>query len=77
MDAIRAGEVCDFADGITAEEMASWGPERTIRATLLRRLLTAEDAHYANVGVRLRGAVVVDLSVHVDTLKPKERSGPC
>jgi hypothetical protein len=60
MDAIRAGEVCDFADGaeITAEEMASWGPERTIRATLLRRILTAENAQYATVGVRLRGAVV-------------------
>src|ERR1035437_4724031 len=60
MDAVRAGEVCDFADGgeITAEEMASWGPERTIRATLLRRLLTAEDAQYAKVGVRLRGAAV-------------------
>jgi uncharacterized protein YjbI with pentapeptide repeats len=60
MDAIRAGKVCDFADGadIAADEMGSWGPERTIRATLLRRLLTAEDARYAKVGVRLRGAAI-------------------
>jgi uncharacterized protein YjbI with pentapeptide repeats len=60
LDAIRAGDSCDFADGaeITAEQMASWGPERTIRATLLRRLLTAEDAQYATDGVRLRGAAV-------------------
>src|ERR1035437_9100039 len=54
------GVVCDFADGaeITAAEMASWGPERTVRATLLRRLLTAEDAEYAEDGVQLRGAAV-------------------
>jgi hypothetical protein len=60
LDAIRAGVVCDFADGaeITAAEMASWGPERTVRATLLRRLLTAEDAEYAEDGVQLRGAAV-------------------
>src|SRR5665811_1011535 len=60
MDAIAAGTVCDFADGarITAEEMGSWGPERTIRATMLRNLLTVEDADYAAVGVRLRGAAV-------------------
>jgi uncharacterized protein YjbI with pentapeptide repeats len=60
LDAIRAGEVCDFADGgeITAEVMASWGPERTIRATLLRRLLTAENARYAKRGIQLRGAAV-------------------
>src|ERR1035437_697357 len=60
VDAIAAGAVCDFGGGaeITAEEMASWGPERTIRATLLRRLLTAGDAQYAKVGVRLRGAAV-------------------
>jgi hypothetical protein len=60
MDAMRAGDPCDFANGaeITAEEMASWGPERTIRATLLRRLLTAENAQYATDGIRLRGAAV-------------------
>ena len=60
LDAVCAGELCDFADGaeITAEELASWGPERTIRATLLRRLLTAEDGQYAAFGVRLRGAAV-------------------
>jgi uncharacterized protein YjbI with pentapeptide repeats len=60
LDAIRAGGVCDFADGaeIAADEMDSWGPERTIRAALLRRLLTAEDAEYAPDGVRLRGAVI-------------------
>jgi len=46
VDAIAAGAVCDFGGGaaITADEMASWGPERTIRATVLRQLLTAEDA---------------------------------
>jgi uncharacterized protein YjbI with pentapeptide repeats len=66
LDAIRAGEVCEFADwdfadwevGDSEDEMASWGPERTIRATLLRRLLTAENAQYAADGVRLRGAAV-------------------
>ena len=60
MDAIRAGVVCDFADGaeVTAESMSSWGPERTVRATLLRRLLTAENAEYRADGVQLRGAAV-------------------
>lgn len=60
LDAIRAGVVCDFTDGagFTADEMGSWGPERTIRATLLRRLLSAEDAQYAADGIHLRGAVV-------------------
>jgi hypothetical protein len=60
MDAIRAGDVCDFADGaeITATEMDSWGPERTVRAALLRRLLTTEDAPYAKRGILLRGAAV-------------------
>jgi uncharacterized protein YjbI with pentapeptide repeats len=60
LDAIRAGVVCDFADDakITAAEMASWGPERTIRATLLRRLITAKGARYAKFGVHLRGAAV-------------------
>jgi len=60
MDAIRAGDPCDFANGaeITAEAMDSWGPERTIRATLLRRLLTAEDAEYATDGIHLRGAAI-------------------
>lgn len=49
VDAIAAGAVCDFGDGaaITADEMASWGQERTIRATVLRQLLTAEDAQNA------------------------------
>jgi hypothetical protein len=61
VDAIAAGAVCDFADGaeITAEEMASWGPERTIRATVLLQLLTAGDALYATDGIHLRGAAVV------------------
>jgi Pentapeptide repeats (9 copies) len=61
VDAITAGAVCDFADGaeITAEEMASWGPERTIRATVLLQLLTAGDARYATDGIHLRGAAVV------------------
>jgi uncharacterized protein YjbI with pentapeptide repeats len=60
LDAIGARTGCDFADGanITAADMASWGPERTIRATLLRRLLTAENAEYAADGVHLRGAAV-------------------
>ena len=60
VDAIAAGAVCDFADGaeITAKEMASWGPERTIRATVLRQLLTTEDAQYATGGIHLRGAAV-------------------
>jgi Pentapeptide repeats (9 copies) len=60
LDAIRAGGVCDFTDGaeISADEIPSWGPERTIRATLLRRLLSSEVAAYAENGVRLRGAAV-------------------
>jgi uncharacterized protein YjbI with pentapeptide repeats len=60
LDAVAAGAICDFSDGahITADEMARWGPERTIKATLLRRLLTAEDARYATDGIRLRGAVI-------------------
>ena len=60
VDAIAAGAVCDFADGaeITADEMASWGRERTIRATVLRQLLTAEDAQNSPNGVLLRGAVI-------------------
>jgi hypothetical protein len=61
VDAIAAGAVCDFADGaeITAEEMGSWGPGQTIRATVLRQLLTAEDAQCATDGIHLRGAAVV------------------
>jgi hypothetical protein len=67
LDAIRARAICDFSDRthISTTEMASWGPERTIRATLLRRLLTAEGADYAKHGIQLRGAAidgVLDLS---------------
>ena len=60
VDAIAAGALCDFGGdaAIAADEMASWGRERTIRATVLRQLLTAEDAQNAPNGVLLRGAVI-------------------
>ena len=60
VDAMAAEVICDFGGGaaITADEMASWGPERTIRATVLRQLLTAEKAHNAPNGVLLRGAAI-------------------
>jgi hypothetical protein len=60
VDAIAAGVSCDFGGGaaITADEMASWGPERTIRAVMLRRLLTTEEAKDAAHEVRLLGAAI-------------------
>lgn len=60
LDAISAHETCDFADGasISPEEMGSWGPERTVRASLLRELLTARQAEAASQEIELRGAVI-------------------
>ena len=60
LDALATGGICDFTDeddfvDSDPTEMASWGPERTIRATLLRRLLTATGAE---AEVRLQGAAI-------------------
>jgi uncharacterized protein YjbI with pentapeptide repeats len=65
IDAVENGYQCDFFAGqiIQQSEMADWGPERTIRAAVLKSLLT--DAAHGGIetsarNVDLRGAVVSD-----------------
>lgn len=42
IDAVKMGSQCDFAEGeeIQPGDMAHWGPERTIRAAVLKSLVT-------------------------------------
>jgi hypothetical protein len=64
IEAVKTGSLCDFSEGeeIHASEMAAWGAERTIRADVLKSLLTGGAADW-NVGpnataVDLCGAIV-------------------
>jgi hypothetical protein len=56
--AARAGQPLDLAGGepIDAEEMDGWGPERTVRAGVLRDLLLGRHGELDPRGVQLRGA---------------------
>ncbi len=60
LDAIRAGQVCDFSNGapVAPGEMANWGPDRTISATLLRQLLLNDYPDLTVELVELRGATI-------------------
>jgi hypothetical protein len=50
------GELVDHGDGpFTLAEMRAWGEERTVRAAVLRHLLTAAEWPVHAKGVRLRG----------------------
>src|SRR6476659_8229801 len=63
VDAVKTGSVCDFSNGreIQPNDMAGWGADRTVRAAVLKRLLT-DATHWgieaSLVKVTLRGAVV-------------------
>jgi hypothetical protein len=66
IDAVKTGSRCDFAEGeeIQPGDMAHWGPERTIRAAVLKSLVT-EDRSRWDLGpdaaeASVRGAVVSD-----------------
>jgi hypothetical protein len=53
-----AGRQLDLSAGTDASQMSTWGPERTIHAETLRRLLAGPDAAVEPCGVRLRMVVV-------------------
>src|SRR5664280_223270 len=42
LEAVRSGQRCDLADGepVSAEQMSTWGSDRTVRGPRLHRLLT-------------------------------------
>ena len=63
MEATREGVCCDFANGakIAGAEMDSWGPERTVRAAVLRRMLDADHPEVGEQRIQLRGAVIEDV----------------
>ena len=56
--AARAGQPRDLAGGepVDAEEMEGWGPDRAVRAGVLRDLLLGRHGELDPRGVRLRGA---------------------
>jgi hypothetical protein len=64
VEAVKRESKCDFSDGevIQPGDMANWGVERTIRAAVLKRLLTGDAACWGvestAAQVKLRGAVV-------------------
>ena len=67
INAVRAGYQCDFSERkeIQPDDMADWGAERTIRAAVLRSLVTRDRSQW-DLGpnsaeeVSVRGAVVCD-----------------
>jgi uncharacterized protein YjbI with pentapeptide repeats len=62
--AVKRGELCDFADGrdIDTDNMADWGDDRTIGATVLNALLSrsqrGDRGDSAPPRILLRGAVI-------------------
>ena len=56
--AARAGQLRDFVGGgpNDADEVDGWGPERTVRAGVLRDLLLGRHGELDPRGVQLRGA---------------------
>ena len=75
VECAQAGELLDLADGadIDPDEMEHWGPDRTVRADVLRDLLLRRHGWQPDPrGVRLRGAAVADdldlAGVHADVV---------
>ena len=85
LDAVRSGTQCDFSDGrtIRPSDMEYWGEERTIRAAVLKALLTGDGGEWGigagrAAAVDLRGAVVSgDLMGLDETQLPGLRMPAC
>ena len=52
----ESGEVLDLGSGSESTVMEAWGPDRTVRAAVLRHLLVDGEWPVHSKGVRLRGA---------------------
>src|SRR5664280_2287400 len=68
LEAVRSGQPCDLTGGesVSAEQMTSWGSNRTVRGPLLRQLLIVPASAGlvpASTLVDLRGAVVDTLDL--------------
>src|SRR5690606_33141875 len=61
LDRADAGEWLSFpcGDEVSPDEMREWGPERTVRAAVLRQLLVEDRWPVHAKGVRLRGARIL------------------
>ncbi|MFZ0889372.1 MAG: hypothetical protein WA005_13040 [Candidatus Binataceae bacterium] len=72
VEAAAKGELVDFSEGKSADlsQAASWGPERTIRARVLRDLVTGEGGYPAAKEIVVKAAKIPDaLDLHFQDIR--------